>query len=116
MGTPTDPTPTLQRLAAFLGSTGVALGALGAHALQSRLTGTKLESWKTAVLYQLVSATALLGMQNEKAGQLIAVGCTMFSGSIYCLCLDIGPKKLLGPTTPLGGLCMIAGWVWLGFN
>lgn len=34
----------------------------------------------------------------------------MFSGSIYCLVLDPVRFKVLGPVTPLGGLCLIAGW------
>jgi len=79
------------------------------------------------VLYQLVHATALVGMSayaqsstsktktnnTALAGKLMMVGTVMFSGSIYLLSLEIGPKKLLGPTTPIGGLCMIAGWVVL---
>lgn len=48
-----------------------------------------------------------------KAGQCMALGSLLFSGSIYLLCLDLGPKKVLGPTTPIGGLLMIAGWAML---
>jgi uncharacterized membrane protein YgdD (TMEM256/DUF423 family) len=33
----------------------------------------------------------------------------LFLGSIYVLVLD-GPRWL-GPVTPLGGLCLIAGWL-----
>ena len=46
----------------------------------------------------------------------MAVGTAMFSGSIYHLCLDIGPKRILGPTTPIGGSLMIAGWVMVGMG
>jgi uncharacterized membrane protein YgdD (TMEM256/DUF423 family) len=72
--------------------------------------------------YQLVHAVALLGFaaNSDKispvAGKLLALGTTMFSGSIFCLSLNIGPKPLLGPTTPLGGLLMIGGWVVAGFS
>lgn len=39
----------------------------------------------------------------------------MFSGSIYALILD--PRfKFLGPVTPLGGLCLIGGWLALAFG
>lgn len=139
----------LRTAAAFLGATGVALGAFGAHGLKHRLTGPKLENWKTAVLYQLFHAVAVLSvsvlcdqqeqMHNdasnirstrkdattilkssassyERAGQCMALGSLLFSGSIYMLCLDVGPKKLWGPTTPIGGLFMIAGWTMLGWR
>ncbi|CAB9523290.1 expressed unknown protein [Seminavis robusta] len=116
---------SLQKYAAVLGASGVALGALGSHALKDTLSkGNHLESWRTAIAYQLFHATALIGMaalaearQDEslmRAGQYMAVGSLMFSGSIYGLCLGVGPKKVLGPTTPIGGMLMIGGWVLLG--
>ena len=40
-----------------------------------------------------------------------AVGVLLFSGSIYGL--SLGGPRILGPVTPLGGMCMIAGWVTL---
>lgn len=43
-------------------------------------------------------------------------GMTMFSGSIYLLVLDPQRFKGLGPVTPLGGLCLIGGWVALAFG
>ena len=46
----------------------------------------------------------------------MAIGTAFFSGSIYLLCLDFGPKKLLGPMTPIGGSMMIAGWVMVGMG
>ena len=120
----------LLRYASFLGATGVSAGAFGAHALKDRLTNKGHENWKTAVVYQLLHATVLVGMSacNQSAtsknarngtvlaGKLMTVGTVLFSGSIYLLSLNIGPKKLLGPTTPIGGLCMIAGWIVLGIN
>jgi uncharacterized membrane protein YgdD (TMEM256/DUF423 family) len=120
----------LLRYATFLGATGVSAGAFGAHALKDKLTNKGHENWKTAVLYQLVHATVLVGMsafhqsatsKNARngtvlAGKLMTVGTVLFSGSIYLLSLNVGPKKLLGPTTPIGGLCMIAGWIVLGVN
>lgn len=47
------------------------------------------------------------------ASGLFVAGMTMFSGSIYALVLDPEMFKLLGPVTPLGGLCLIGGWVAL---
>lgn len=125
MGNSDDGSPDmLRRYAAVLGATGVAAGAFGAHALSETLTKRgSLDNWRTAVMYQLFHATALLALSNTTtkyvkesttAGKLMVAGTVMFSGSIYLLSLGIGPKRLLGPTTPIGGLLMIAGWVALG--
>jgi len=133
----------LRLAASFLGASGVALGAFGAHALKSRLTASaKMDNWKTAVMYQLFHAVAILSIsvlcdqdsassspvrkleastataagRYHRAGQSMAIGSLLFSGSIYMLSLEMGPKKLLGPTTPVGGLFMIAGWAMLGLK
>ena len=120
----------LLRSAAFLGSSGVGAGAFGAHALKSTLEKQKngVENWKTAVMYQLIHSVALIALTSLsghsakisakclKAGKLMSMGSVVFSGSIYCLTLNVGPKKILGPITPIGGLMMIAGWVTLGMS
>lgn len=110
-----------------LGLTGVFLGAFGAHALKATLAahGTH-DIWETGVFYQLIHATALLGIAawNPPAGspagersrhwltwtaRCWSLGVLFFSGSLYVLALD-GPKQLFGPITPLGGLSLLAGW------
>jgi len=112
---------SIQKYAALLGATGVALGAMGSHALKDTLTKTgHLESWRTGISYQLFHATALIGVAALakncnpteesnllRAGQFMAIGSLLFSGSIYGLSLGIGPKKLLGPTTPIGKISYI---------
>lgn len=40
---------------------------------------------------------------------------TMFSGSIYGLILNPS-LRILGPVTPIGGMCLIGGWVALAFG
>lgn len=81
-------------------------------------------SWSTATQYQLVHSVALLFISSRVplsgaayfASAAFATGITLFSGSIYGLCLlNAGSpvRKVLGPTTPLGGLSFIAGWVAL---
>jgi uncharacterized membrane protein YgdD (TMEM256/DUF423 family) len=104
--------------AALLGAAGVALGAFGAHGLRARLDARGLEVWETAVRYHLVHAIALLALalsphaaQLRTAGWLFAAGIALFSGSLYALAL--GGPRLLGPVTPLGGLALIAGWLWI---
>ena len=54
--------------------------------------------------------------ENKYAGGLFTAGMTMFSGSIYLLVLDPARFKFMGPVTPLGGLCLIGGWVSLAFR
>jgi uncharacterized membrane protein YgdD (TMEM256/DUF423 family) len=118
-----NPSTRLITLAAgLLGLLGVALGAFGAHALKvTLLANGQLESWKTAVLYQLVHAITLLALANSRDTQAgphtkIAAcwitGIVLFSGSLYWLALG-GPVKWLWPFTPLGGVALLAGWGWL---
>ena len=112
-------------LAALFGSSAVAFGAFGAHYLKATLEsrGT-LDSWKTGVQYQLLHSVGLLALAIHREGrtenqgkfaltaQLWTAGIVLFSGSIYGLSLGLGPR-LLGPVTPLGGLCLIGGWLCL---
>lgn len=50
----------------------------------------------------------------SRAANLIITGTILFSGSIYILSTQhlagIGIPKPLGLITPLGGVCLIAGW------
>ncbi|MEZ5301547.1 MAG: DUF423 domain-containing protein [Verrucomicrobiales bacterium] len=106
------------RLAALLAFLGVSLGAFGAHALKETLTESgHLEAWKTAVLYQMVHAVAMLALAiaDRPAFRvpygLFAAGIALFSGSIYGLCLT--DLKFLGPITPIGGVLFLVGWAWV---
>ncbi len=109
------------------GTSAVAAGAFGAHALRPLLLAHgRAETWQTAVLYHLIHALALLAvalaLRHEtaprparrlaRAGDLFAAGIVLFSGSLYALAL--GAPSWLGPVTPLGGLCFLAGWLALG--
>jgi len=109
---------------ACFGATGVALGAFGAHALRGRIPERLLETWETAVLYQLLHALALLlvavlvrgapprgATALSVAGGGFLAGVVLFSGSLYVLCLT--GATWLGPVTPLGGVAFITGWVAL---
>ena len=109
----------LFRLAAALCFVGVALGAFGAHALKSTLEMRgMLDAWNKAVIYNLVHAVALLVLAcypaiNRGAWWLLFVGILLFSGSLYLMALIPQARAWLGPITPLGGLCFLAGWAWL---
>lgn len=120
----TGSTRTITLAAAVLGLLGVALGAFGAHALKPTLEAHgSVETWKTAVLYHLVHAVALLalagwrdahGGPSGKIAALWGAGVVLFSGSLYWLA--VGGPRLLGPVTPLGGAAFLAGWGLLAWQ
>jgi uncharacterized membrane protein YgdD (TMEM256/DUF423 family) len=107
------------RIAAALCFLAVALGAFGAHALRSTLeTHGMLDVWNKAVLYHFIHAVALLvlavyGTINSGAWWPLLAGIFFFSGSLYLMALIPQWRDWLGPVTPLGGLCFLAGWAWL---
>ncbi|KAF2402131.1 DUF423-domain-containing protein [Trichodelitschia bisporula] len=109
-------------LGCIYGATSVALGAFGAHGLKRRITDPqKIANWGTAAHYQMLHSgmlllTASVAPKNTIAASLFAAGMLGFSGSIYLLVLDPQRFKWLGPVTPLGGLCLIGGWVALAFG
>jgi uncharacterized membrane protein YgdD (TMEM256/DUF423 family) len=121
----------MQKLFLSIGSLAAAvavmLGAFGAHALKEKLSPDQLQVFETGVRYQFYHAFALIaiGILAEKfsssllnySGWLFCLGIIFFSGSLYLLStrnlLGIENWKFLGPVTPLGGLCFIAGWIFL---
>lgn len=108
-------------IAGLLGATGVAAGAMGAHALEGSLSADDLDIWDTAARYQIYHALALFGVAwavTRWSGPLIAVagialtaGSLLFSGSLYLLAVT--DVSILGAVAPLGGASMIAGWIIL---
>jgi len=104
--------------AALLIAAATLLGALGAHALRGALPAERLEVLQTAVQYQFFHALGLfgLGLALERfptrvlalAAWLVLSGVLLFSGSLYLLLA--GAPRPLGVLTPVGGLCLIAGW------
>ena len=107
-------------VASVSGAIAVVLGAFGAHGLKSRLEPENLASWNTAVEYHLLHSVVLLALalyqgQGGEAPQLslwaFSAGVILFSGSIYVL--SLGGPRWMGPITPVGGLCLIVGWLAL---
>lgn len=110
---------TAARVAAAVAGTGVALGALGAHSLKAVLETHPdgVANWRTAAFYHLIHAVmlwvlAVHGRREHRAvWWLMLAGIIAFSGSIYLLTTT--GWTFLGPVTPLGGLCFLAGWFLL---
>lgn len=124
------------RIAAIYGFLAVALGAFGAHGLEKMVDASLLPNWHTAALYHLVHSVVLLAIalhiapRPEQAGDALVrnasapriplafwfftAGITIFSGSLYVLTLT-GVKRL-GMITPIGGLCLLLGWLLLAFR
>jgi len=112
-------------LGSLFAMTAVILGAFGAHFLKSHLPAEDLANFKTGVSYQFYHALGLLalGLIRRRwhmatikwAGILMATGIVLFSGSLYFLSImdtaGFGAAAaIVGPVTPLGGLCFILSW------
>ena len=92
----------------------VALGAFGAHRLEGILTPEQLGTWDMASRYLMAHAIAALvagfaGYQRHAMGFLLAAA--LFSGSLYVYLMS-GFRPLVF-VTPIGGLAMVASWLWL---
>lgn len=108
-------------LACLLLAFAVTLGAFGAHWLRPLLGEQQLEVWKTAVLYHFVHSVGMLVLaladpdRFRLANRLLFAGTVCFSGSLYGLSIPAVQHgafaSVLGPITPLGGLCFAAGWI-----
>lgn len=100
----------------------VALGAFGAHGLKNMVSAQQLEWWQTATLYLFVHALGLLLVgilirlkyTTQTTAWLLQIGIVIFAGSLYAMTL--GAPRWFGAITPIGGILMIAGWLWLAVS
>jgi uncharacterized membrane protein YgdD (TMEM256/DUF423 family) len=107
-------------VAALAGAAAVTLGALGTHGLRERIDPTLYVSWETAVHYQLFHAAALLalGLYADATGRSVRIPAALFTAGIALFCGGLLLRAGLGWNAaargaPLGGLCLIAGWLSL---
>jgi uncharacterized membrane protein YgdD (TMEM256/DUF423 family) len=126
-------------IGAVLGCLAVALGAFGAHGLESHLKSTlggdvmlsdleratklgeRLDNWETAARYQMYHALALLGvglvaarrcgLAVNLAGIAMTLGTLLFSGCLYVFVLT--GERWLVHVVPIGGTLLIIGWACL---
>ena len=100
----------------------VALGAFGAHGLENIVSAQQLEWWHTATLYLFIHALGLLVVgllirlkySTQATAWLLQIGIIIFAGSLYAMTL--GAPRWFGAITPIGGVLMIAGWLWLAIS
>ena len=101
-------------LAGFLGVTGVAAGAFGAHALGASVT---------AAQYHLIHAVVLLVLATRTTGAValerwvvagFTLGVLLFSFSLYALVLtDVSRFAMV---TPVGGLLLMLSWLAISWH
>lgn len=116
---------TFIQIAALFGALAVAIGAFGAHGLKPHLNEYQIAIFEKGVHYQFFHTLALFGVGillrgNPESrllrisGWLFVAGILGFSGSLYLLaCRDLisVPTAIIGPITPLGGICFLFGWL-----
>jgi uncharacterized membrane protein YgdD (TMEM256/DUF423 family) len=113
-------------LGSLAGGTAVAMAAAAAHALPARLTPKALNAVQAAVQMQgwhalalvlvalwLLRAGPLPYVVGNLAGAAFALGIVLFCGSVYLG--DLAGVRL-GPTAPIGGVLLMAGWLLLGMS
>jgi uncharacterized membrane protein YgdD (TMEM256/DUF423 family) len=117
-------------IAAILAALSVALGAMGAHALENVLSDKMQKTFETAARYQMYHSIALavcgvllfIKPNNylQWAARLFIAGIVLFSGSLYLLVFLYLQKtssfNFFGAITPLGGLCFIAAWICIAIG
>lgn len=107
-------------VAGLCGFVAVALGAFGAHALRPVLSNlATMDMWNTASLYHLVHSGVLVCLAIARPGArisfwLFVAGVVLFSGSLYLFALT--GMKALTTMAPVGGLCLMGGWLTLAFG
>ena len=112
---------TFVTLGALFAFAGVALGAFAAHLLKDRLTPEMFQIYEVGIRYHIYHVPAIFlvailaalypNVNATPAGWLFVVGIIVFSGSLYALSLT--GVRMFGAITPIGGLCFLAGWLWL---
>ena len=102
----------------------VLMGAFGAHILKTRLSFEYLAIFETAIRYQMYHSLGLVLMgvsgfhvPNKLIylpSYFLIFGTVIFSGTLIILVLT--DLKWLGAITPIGGLCLIIGWLLFAYN
>jgi uncharacterized membrane protein YgdD (TMEM256/DUF423 family) len=105
----------LQMLAALSAAVAIGAAAFGAHGVAT----PKAAEWlRTGGEYQLAHAIALLVLAHRpglvRPAMLLLAGSLIFAVTLYAMAL--GAPRWLGAVTPVGGVLMIAGWLWAAWR
>jgi uncharacterized membrane protein YgdD (TMEM256/DUF423 family) len=109
---------------------GIALGAFGAHGVENNVDPYFFKVYQTASRFHLYEACGLilLALVEHHVGftsfrlirNLQYAGVLVFCGTLYLLGTSplwtTANMKWLGAITPLGGICLIAGWTVAAFQ
>jgi len=101
------------------GFVAVAIGAFGAHGLTSPqakawvVTGSSQHMAHTLALFVCVWLGTKGHTKARFALPLFSFGIALFAGSLYALAL--GAPRAVAMAAPLGGLCLLAGWLLLAW-
>jgi uncharacterized membrane protein YgdD (TMEM256/DUF423 family) len=110
-------------IGAFCCFLAVVAGALGAHALKAHLGRSGgLSNFDLATGYMFYHGLALilLGLAKDRrpnvgfqiAGWLFVAGTLLFQGNLYLI--SLANVRFFSILTPVGGLCLMAGWLLFG--
>tara|TARA_B100000214_G_scaffold362166_1_gene326332 strand:+ start:1459 stop:1824 length:366 start_codon:yes stop_codon:yes gene_type:complete len=102
----------------------VLFGAFGAHILKSRLSTEDLTIFETAVRYQMYHSLGIMIMGVASfyiphnlislPSYFMIFGTIIFSGTLYLIVFT--NLRWMGAITPIGGLCLILGWLIFAYN
>lgn len=98
--------------AALSAAFAIIAGAFGAHG-----AGQEAASWlRTGAAYQLPHAAAAITVArfDRRVSWVLLIGGVIFGLSLYAMAL--GAPRWFGAITPIGGLTMIGGWLWLAWR
>jgi uncharacterized membrane protein YgdD (TMEM256/DUF423 family) len=112
-------------IASLLCAIGVIILAIAAHYLDKVLLENQINAIKTAANIQLLHCIGIFSLINltnkidvlqlKKVINLILIGVSFFSGSIYFLSLKtingLEWLKFIWPITPIGGAILIIAWI-----
>jgi uncharacterized membrane protein YgdD (TMEM256/DUF423 family) len=112
-------------MGAFCCFLAVVAGALGAHALKAHLIGSGgLSNFDLATGYMFFHGLALilLGLACDRhphisfrlSGYLFVAGTVLFQGNLYLI--SLAGIRFFSILTPVGGLCLMAGWLLFGYG
>lgn len=119
---------TILLVGTAMGMLAIVLGAFAAHGLEKLVDAQAIDTFETGVKYQMYHALFLLflgiwsglSLKPKKiVFTLILLGVVLFSFSIYLLALNSLTSfdfKIIGFLTPIGGVLMIMGWIYLGYH